>query len=357
MNNVVIGSSSWTYYETLGGGQGASQPARRAVRRPRRHVEHAEHADRGARARAAAARRALRAARRLRRQADAHRGGDGLVREIRVLEPATLSLLTDRRRHAPQGLDGRRARPAGPEPPERRRAAAEGDARARARRRRHGRDTGRRRVGKNRAMSRWVGQPIPRREDLPLLTGPRAVRRRRPGREPAPRRLRALAVGARRDPLGRPLRGARRARGRSRRSPAPSCPDLTDPFAAGITHGWLLRDGRRPRPLRGRAGRGGRGRVALSRRGRRRARRRRLRAARRRGHRRGRARPDEAGRCTSRSARTSSSTARFATATPTRAFARADLVVTETLRWERYSSTPIETYGDRRRLRARVRAR
>jgi N-methylhydantoinase B len=35
-----------------------------------------------------------------------HRGGDGLVREIRVLEAATLSLLTDRRGHAPLGLNG-----------------------------------------------------------------------------------------------------------------------------------------------------------------------------------------------------------------------------------------------------------
>jgi N-methylhydantoinase B len=35
-----------------------------------------------------------------------HRGGDGLVREVRVLSAATLSLLTDRRRHAPQGLEG-----------------------------------------------------------------------------------------------------------------------------------------------------------------------------------------------------------------------------------------------------------
>jgi N-methylhydantoinase B len=35
-----------------------------------------------------------------------HRGGDGLVRAVRVLEPATLSLLTDRRRHAPRGLNG-----------------------------------------------------------------------------------------------------------------------------------------------------------------------------------------------------------------------------------------------------------
>jgi N-methylhydantoinase B len=36
----------------------------------------------------------------------AHRGGDGIVRSIRVLEPATLSLLTDRRRHRPQGREG-----------------------------------------------------------------------------------------------------------------------------------------------------------------------------------------------------------------------------------------------------------
>jgi len=36
----------------------------------------------------------------------AHRGGDGIVRSIRVLEPATLSLLTDRRRHRPQGRKG-----------------------------------------------------------------------------------------------------------------------------------------------------------------------------------------------------------------------------------------------------------
>jgi N-methylhydantoinase B len=35
-----------------------------------------------------------------------HRGGDGLVRAVRVLEPAVLSLLTDRRRHAPAGRDG-----------------------------------------------------------------------------------------------------------------------------------------------------------------------------------------------------------------------------------------------------------
>ncbi|MDP8899722.1 MAG: hydantoinase B/oxoprolinase family protein, partial [Actinomycetota bacterium] len=35
-----------------------------------------------------------------------HRGGDGIVRSVRVLQPASLSLLTDRRRHAPGGVEG-----------------------------------------------------------------------------------------------------------------------------------------------------------------------------------------------------------------------------------------------------------
>src|SRR5262249_60757511 len=35
-----------------------------------------------------------------------NRGGDGIERRVRVLEPATLSLLTDRRRHGPRGKDG-----------------------------------------------------------------------------------------------------------------------------------------------------------------------------------------------------------------------------------------------------------
>jgi N-methylhydantoinase B len=35
-----------------------------------------------------------------------HRGGDGIVRTVRVLEPSSLSLLTDRRRHGPRGVDG-----------------------------------------------------------------------------------------------------------------------------------------------------------------------------------------------------------------------------------------------------------
>ncbi len=35
-----------------------------------------------------------------------HRGGDGIVRSVRILEPASLSLLSDRRRHPPRGASG-----------------------------------------------------------------------------------------------------------------------------------------------------------------------------------------------------------------------------------------------------------
>jgi N-methylhydantoinase B len=35
-----------------------------------------------------------------------HRGGDGLIREIELLQPATMSLLSERRRFPPYGLQG-----------------------------------------------------------------------------------------------------------------------------------------------------------------------------------------------------------------------------------------------------------
>ena len=38
--------------------------------------------------------------------AGAHRGGDGVVREVQALEDMDYSLLTERRRHAPPGADG-----------------------------------------------------------------------------------------------------------------------------------------------------------------------------------------------------------------------------------------------------------
>jgi N-methylhydantoinase B len=105
MNNTVIGTPRWTYYETLGGGQGASSrgdgPSGVHVGMSNTFNTPIEALE-------------LDTPLRIERYellggtggAGQHRGGDGLVREIRVLEPATLSLLTDRRRHAPQGLRG-----------------------------------------------------------------------------------------------------------------------------------------------------------------------------------------------------------------------------------------------------------
>jgi N-methylhydantoinase B len=105
MNNVVIGTSRWTYYETLGGGQGASSrgPGPSGV-----HVGMSNTLNTPIEA------FELDLPMRVERYElldgsggdGRHRGGDGLVRSIRVLEAATLSLLTDRRRHAPLGLHG-----------------------------------------------------------------------------------------------------------------------------------------------------------------------------------------------------------------------------------------------------------
>jgi len=105
MNNVVIGTSTWTYYETLGGGQGAS---RRGDGPSGVHVGMSNTLNTPVEA------LELELPLRVERYelldgsggGGRHRGGLGLVRSLRVLEPATLSLLTDRRRHAPLGLDG-----------------------------------------------------------------------------------------------------------------------------------------------------------------------------------------------------------------------------------------------------------
>ena len=62
MNNLTFGSPRFTYYETIGGGQGGSAAGTWAVGRARGDVEHAQHAGRGARDGVSVARRALRAA-------------------------------------------------------------------------------------------------------------------------------------------------------------------------------------------------------------------------------------------------------------------------------------------------------
>ena len=105
MNNLVIGGRGWTYYETIGGGQGASTkgPGPSGV-----HVGMSNTLNTPIEA------LELEYPLRVERYqlidgsggAGRHRGGDGLERWVRVLEPASLSLLTDRRRHAPHGAHG-----------------------------------------------------------------------------------------------------------------------------------------------------------------------------------------------------------------------------------------------------------
>ena len=105
MNNTIIGGAGWTYYETIGGGQGANAegPGPSGV-----HVGMSNTLNTPIEA------FEMEYPMRVERYellyesggAGERRGGDGVVRSVRVLEPAGLSLLTDRRRHPPRGVEG-----------------------------------------------------------------------------------------------------------------------------------------------------------------------------------------------------------------------------------------------------------
>jgi N-methylhydantoinase B len=105
MNNTIIGGPGWTYYETIGGGQGASEkgPGPSGV-----HIGMSNTLNTPIEA------FEMEYPMRVERYellygsggAGENRGGDGIVRSVRVLKPASLSLLTDRRRYAPRGVEG-----------------------------------------------------------------------------------------------------------------------------------------------------------------------------------------------------------------------------------------------------------
>jgi N-methylhydantoinase B len=105
MNNLTLGNERFTYYETLGGGQGgcadADGPSAVHVAMsntlntpiealelefPLRAVEYSLRRGSGGEGR--------------------HRGGDGVVRELEALDEMRYSLITERRRHPPPGADG-----------------------------------------------------------------------------------------------------------------------------------------------------------------------------------------------------------------------------------------------------------
>jgi N-methylhydantoinase B len=105
MNNLTLGNDAFTYYETLGGGQGACADAdgpsavhvamsntlntpieALELEFPLRAVEYSLRRGSGG--------------------AGRQRGGDGVVRELEALDEMRYSLITERRRHAPPGADG-----------------------------------------------------------------------------------------------------------------------------------------------------------------------------------------------------------------------------------------------------------
>ncbi|MDQ8153909.1 MAG: hydantoinase B/oxoprolinase family protein [Gemmatimonadota bacterium] len=105
MNNVTFGGAGWTFYETLGGGQGASArgPGPSAV-----HVgmSNTRNTPIESLEQAYPIRIDEYAVRRGSGGAGAARGGDGVVRRYRVLERCTVTLLTERRLRAPRGAQG-----------------------------------------------------------------------------------------------------------------------------------------------------------------------------------------------------------------------------------------------------------
>jgi N-methylhydantoinase B len=105
MNNVTLGNERFTYYETIGGGQGACPDAAgpSAV-----HVAMSNTLSTPTEAlELAYPLRVERHALRLGSGGEGgYRGGDGVVRELRALDACRLSILSERRRHAPQGREG-----------------------------------------------------------------------------------------------------------------------------------------------------------------------------------------------------------------------------------------------------------
>lgn len=105
MNNLTLGFGGRVYFETLGGGQGAS---RTAVGPSAVHVTMSNTLNTPIEALEVAmpVRVERYAIRRGSGGAGARAGGDGVVRRLRLLEDADVSLIAERRRSAPAGADG-----------------------------------------------------------------------------------------------------------------------------------------------------------------------------------------------------------------------------------------------------------
>ena len=109
MNNLAMGisgpASRWDYYETMGGGMGASHRTD-GLSGVQTHMTNTLNTPVEVLERQYPVRVRRYALRRGSGGNGLHRGGDGLVREFEFLEDAEITLLTERRRHAPWGLAG-----------------------------------------------------------------------------------------------------------------------------------------------------------------------------------------------------------------------------------------------------------
>jgi N-methylhydantoinase B len=105
MNNLTLANDEFTYYETLGGGQGACPEAdgpsaiHVAMSNTLNTPVEALESEFPLRVRELSLRRGSGGA-------GDHRGGDGIVRELEALAPMRFSLISERRRHQPRGRDG-----------------------------------------------------------------------------------------------------------------------------------------------------------------------------------------------------------------------------------------------------------
>jgi len=105
MNNLTLANDRFTYYETVGGGQGACLDAdgpsaiHVAMSNTLNTPVEALETEFPLRVRELALRHSSGGD-------GAHRGGDGIVREIEALAPMRYTLITERRRHAPRGRNG-----------------------------------------------------------------------------------------------------------------------------------------------------------------------------------------------------------------------------------------------------------
>jgi N-methylhydantoinase B/oxoprolinase/acetone carboxylase alpha subunit len=105
MNNTLIGGNGWVYYETVAGGQGGRR-GRAGMSGVQTGMTNTQNTPVEALERSYAMR--VRRYRLRRESGGAGRwpGGDGIERDLEVLEPATVSLITERRSSRPWGLEG-----------------------------------------------------------------------------------------------------------------------------------------------------------------------------------------------------------------------------------------------------------